>query len=223
MIDVSDRLRAIRTYLGETQKTMSTRFGLGEATWQSYELGGRLPKPEVMRRLSALGFDANWILTGQGGMLREKRHRAAEVSQATAPFDENLLERVIQGLEESMAKFDLELSPEKKGHAMVVLYKYFADSAAGDLKPTSQRVMAAAQNLPRIDRLTCVREVIESLKAKKLLELFLQQRFGRSRLDDLGDEELRETAIWALSLQDTLPAEETRSPPAAALQERNRS
>ncbi len=219
MIDVSDRLRAIRTHLGETQKTMSTRFGLGEATWQSYELGGRLPKPEVMRQLATLGFDANWILTGHGAMLRRDNRGAPKSRDAAAPFDESLLEQVIRGLEESMTKFSLELSPEKKGHAMVVLYKYFAANAAGDPKPTSARVTAAAQNLPRIDRLTCVREVIESLRAKKLLELYLRQRFGKSHLDDLGDDQLRETAVWALSLQDTLPAEAAPASAARATQD----
>ena len=223
MIDVRERLRAIRTHLGETQKSMSTRFGLGEATWQSYELGGRLPKPEALSKLVALGFDANWILTGQGSMLRQGRAQAAGAETAATWLDEGLLGRVIQGLEESMAKFTLELSPEKKAHALVTLYRHFAADLTVGRELTPERISAVVRNLPRIDRLTCVRQVIESLGAKKLLERYLQHRFGKSRLDRLSDDELRETAIWALSLQDTLPAQEASSPTVVALQDRGRS
>ena len=65
-----------------------------------------------------------------------------------------------------------------------------------------------------------MRQVIESFRAKKRVKLLLQQRFGKAHLEDLSDHELRETAIWALSLQDTLPGE--GAPSAAVMPARDR-
>lgn len=63
---IGERLRGVRNDLGETQKSMSKRLGLGESTWQGYELRDKAPSGEVLEALIAEGFDANWILTGQG-------------------------------------------------------------------------------------------------------------------------------------------------------------
>lgn len=65
---VGERLRRVRKHLGETQKSMSRRFGLGESTWQTYELQDQLPKGEILASLVELGFDGSWLLTGQGRM-----------------------------------------------------------------------------------------------------------------------------------------------------------
>lgn len=68
MMALSTRLRAIREALGDTQKIMSKRLGLGENTWQSYERGMSHPDASVLEKLASFGFDGHWILTGKGHM-----------------------------------------------------------------------------------------------------------------------------------------------------------
>lgn len=75
---VPERLRAVRAALGETQKSMSARFGLGEGTWQALEIQERLPKGEVLTSLVGLGFSAHWLLTGEGPMWRALPPRCPE-------------------------------------------------------------------------------------------------------------------------------------------------
>ncbi|NYZ12851.1 hypothetical protein HL658_09830 [Azospirillum sp. RWY-5-1] len=67
---VGERLEAVRKALGETQKSMSTRYGLGESTWQTLERDGRLPKTETLTRLAADGVSIDWLVTGDGPMMR---------------------------------------------------------------------------------------------------------------------------------------------------------
>jgi transcriptional regulator with XRE-family HTH domain len=63
-------LRRIRKALGKSQKEMSAHLGLGEITWQNYELGVSSPKAETLRVLEQYGFSSNWILSGVGDMMR---------------------------------------------------------------------------------------------------------------------------------------------------------
>ena len=79
---VGERLEAVRKALGETQKSMSTRYGLGESTWQTLERDGRLPKTETLTRLAADGVSIDWLVTGDGPMMRGQ---AAAGPTDTAP------------------------------------------------------------------------------------------------------------------------------------------
>ncbi|MEQ8396456.1 S24 family peptidase [Thalassobaculum sp.] len=65
-----DRLRIVRERLGESQRSMSTRLGLGVNTWSAYERGESMPKSEVLVQLTSLGFSIDWLLIGDGPMMR---------------------------------------------------------------------------------------------------------------------------------------------------------
>ena len=67
---MSDRLKRVRKAVGVSQKEMDPLFGLGKRSWQRYESGKNAPGSKVIAELVRKGFDANWILTGQGGMRR---------------------------------------------------------------------------------------------------------------------------------------------------------
>ncbi|VAW96559.1 hypothetical protein MNBD_GAMMA20-2017 [hydrothermal vent metagenome] len=75
---LSDRLKSVRKAIGVTQKEMDPLFGLGKRSWQRYESGKNAPGSKVIAELALKGFDANWILTGQGEM---RRPSAAEYPQ----------------------------------------------------------------------------------------------------------------------------------------------
>ncbi|MBF0415630.1 MAG: helix-turn-helix transcriptional regulator [Magnetococcales bacterium] len=67
---MKNRLFQVRKHLGETQQGIANRLELGASTWQVYEQGKSEPGSDLLRKLAKLGFDVNWILTGEGSMLR---------------------------------------------------------------------------------------------------------------------------------------------------------
>ncbi|MDE1146102.1 MAG: hypothetical protein PW843_05680 [Azospirillaceae bacterium] len=89
MTGLKDRLRRVREYLGETQKSMSARFALGVNTWQGYERLGKLPKGETLARLLELDISVDWLLTGQGDM---------RLGGMRATVDATLLGQIIDGV-----------------------------------------------------------------------------------------------------------------------------
>jgi len=62
---LSQRLKTVRLNLDKTQREMSSLLGIGKNSWQNYESGRQQPGSGVVRALTQLGFDANWILTGR--------------------------------------------------------------------------------------------------------------------------------------------------------------
>lgn len=63
------RLKEIRSHLGKSQNEMDPFLGLGKGSWQRYESVGQKPGSQVLEALVSKGFNANWILTKEGGML----------------------------------------------------------------------------------------------------------------------------------------------------------
>lgn len=112
MTDLGERLRQIRNDVGMDQKTMSRRFGLGDATWQRLELEGRAPKGEVLEQLARDGIDVNWLLTGEGEM-----HRAGPPA-----LNQRLLAESMAIVDEWLAKHRRTMSPEKRANVTTMIY-----------------------------------------------------------------------------------------------------
>lgn len=67
-MEISDRFKMIRQNLGLSQPEMSDKVGLSRNAWQTYELGKSTPGTTVYQALIRMGFSANWIMNGVGGM-----------------------------------------------------------------------------------------------------------------------------------------------------------
>nr|VFJ62528.1 MAG: transcriptional regulator [Candidatus Kentron sp. DK] len=79
---IGQRLLKIRG--DASQQAFARRIGVNKNTVGGYEREERKPDAEVLRRLIELGFNANWIVTGQGPM------RFQEPGDArTKPFEED--------------------------------------------------------------------------------------------------------------------------------------
>ena len=70
MTTLADRLKAARESLDKGQKDTADQLGISFRSWQDYELGKSVPGGKVFESLSRLGFNANWLLTGEGPMRR---------------------------------------------------------------------------------------------------------------------------------------------------------
>jgi transcriptional regulator with XRE-family HTH domain len=112
---MKDRIRKIREYFGHTQLVMAKKIGCSKGALQTYEEGKSIPGGKVVAAITALGEDANWLLTGEGDMLRN----AAPDKECTDP-------RCVQHLHAEghiLAKaplFDTELL----GHIYAELHAY---------------------------------------------------------------------------------------------------
>jgi phage repressor protein C with HTH and peptisase S24 domain len=48
------------------QSEIATALQIAQATWSRYEKGERTPDAEALQKLSEMGWNVNWILTGKG-------------------------------------------------------------------------------------------------------------------------------------------------------------
>lgn len=69
-MSLADRLKIARESLGKGQKEMAGLCNASYRMWQAYESGENQPKAEVIESLVKLGFNANWLLAGEGEMKR---------------------------------------------------------------------------------------------------------------------------------------------------------
>ena len=69
---LANRLKNAREILGKTQKEMALIINVSLTAWQNYESGKQFPGGKVFEEFAKLGFDVNWLLTGDGPMRREE-------------------------------------------------------------------------------------------------------------------------------------------------------
>lgn len=63
-----ERLKMLRNAVGLSQQKLANQLGISKTAWQGYELGKNELGSGVIKELVNLGFNANWILTGEGEM-----------------------------------------------------------------------------------------------------------------------------------------------------------
>lgn len=141
-MSLADRLKQVRDKLGYTQKEIAEAINTNPQTWRVYESGKSVPGGNVFEALARLGFDVNWILTGEGEM-RKKSEINSSV-QTTIPVDkdgEKLIEdsqlaklieeeterfrKIVAVIEESASKYDVDLIREKKLLLTMTLFNIF--------------------------------------------------------------------------------------------------
>lgn len=71
MSDLPERLREIRKYFGNpSARKLSQDIGVAMNAWGTWEAGNILPSATALAALSKKGIDINWLLLGEGQMLR---------------------------------------------------------------------------------------------------------------------------------------------------------
>lgn len=82
-----DRLKKVRAEVGLSQRKMATAIGIATRTWQVYEEGGSVPGGNVIEALAKMGFNANWLLLGDGPIRRGEVTPAAASAQAAPDLE----------------------------------------------------------------------------------------------------------------------------------------
>lgn len=127
------RLKIIRTNLGKSQKAMAEELGKTTRSWQVYEEGKSVPGGEVFEALVKLGFDANWILTGEGEMKRgegasegQNQVQQIVVHEPTAESleqDFKLIKNLVEAYEFVLKDRQVRQDGQYKALAIAFIYK----------------------------------------------------------------------------------------------------
>jgi phage repressor protein C with HTH and peptisase S24 domain len=67
-MSLAERLKTARESMGIGQKEMAAQCHASYRTWQGYEAGETPPTAKTIEALVRLGFNANWLMTGDGDM-----------------------------------------------------------------------------------------------------------------------------------------------------------
>lgn len=102
-VAIGGRMRAWRRSMRWSQQELADRMSVNKATLRRYELGLNSPNTTHLALLYHHGVNMNWLLTGEGSMLRE--------APVSLPSD-NPVEKRINKLAEAMRVLR-ERSPEK--------------------------------------------------------------------------------------------------------------
>jgi len=65
---LAERIKIVRESLGMSQTAIAKAADSSLPSWQGYEAGKNVPGGKVLEALAHLGFNVNWILTGEGQM-----------------------------------------------------------------------------------------------------------------------------------------------------------
>lgn len=72
---LAENLKIAREFLGKSQKEMAKAVGASLTAWQNYESGSQVPGGKVFEALARMGFNINWLLTGEGEMKQGEEAR----------------------------------------------------------------------------------------------------------------------------------------------------
>jgi transcriptional regulator with XRE-family HTH domain len=89
VMKINDRLRSARETTGKSQKEFAGMLGVSFRALQDYEAGITYPGGKVIEAYARQGFDANWLLIGEGEIYRDG-HKMIE---STMPPSDNQNER----------------------------------------------------------------------------------------------------------------------------------
>lgn len=101
MATLHERMKFARLELGKTQKHVAELAGINLRTYINYEQGERETPVSVVVVYSSLGVNPNWLLTGEGEMMRGKGEAESVAAEAVEALSEDrMLEKIVLMLAE---------------------------------------------------------------------------------------------------------------------------
>jgi transcriptional regulator with XRE-family HTH domain len=164
-MNLSKRLKDIRKSLGKSQEEMAALLEISYPSWQGYELGKSVPGSAVITELIKLGFNSNWILTGEGAMKDDDHER----------FNITFLTLIIECLDDYETAHNKKLTALDKAeiinYTYELCYEDFGNEKAKELiKDTIKSVE---------DFFTFIDRLIETKKGQnKAIKMFTKE-FGK--------------------------------------------
>lgn len=132
---IGERLATLRHRVRLSQVDFADRLGISPRAYQNYERGEREVPAVVLKLLFAVfGVDPLWVLTGPGDDPRG----------TDAPAYPDLIEAIVVAVESRLQRARRQLTPEKKGRLIKLLYQHFRDKPAFDPADVAEFLALAA-------------------------------------------------------------------------------
>jgi transcriptional regulator with XRE-family HTH domain len=117
-----------------SQKTFAAQSGVSPRSYQGYEDGRSVPGGDAIAAFVKMGVNANWLLTGEGEMLRTNA-RQTEVSMGIP-----LHAQALEALQTWQIEHDVKIPADKIARAVVLLAELAGEDEA-QLKPLADKVL----------------------------------------------------------------------------------
>jgi len=132
---LSERLKIARESIGKNQKEMAQLCGASYRSWQGYEAGETPPKAENIEALVKLGFNANWLLTGEGEMRRNGAGApqepggspSAALAPPGGPEERELKFILLRDVIETYETMRPGRDTERKSREITIIYRHFLE------------------------------------------------------------------------------------------------
>ncbi|WP_210163764.1 helix-turn-helix domain-containing protein [Azorhizobium doebereinerae] len=124
-------------------REMSVRLGLGPNTWRQLEDGRNLPSSETLQKLLDLGFNANWVLSGQGPIrLDGADERSSNANPAQPPLNARVLAQALALVEEWLTANKRMMRADKKAAVVAQIYEFALEDASLGKEPIDSHRVA---------------------------------------------------------------------------------
>jgi transcriptional regulator with XRE-family HTH domain len=159
-MSLAERLKQVRESLGYTQKEMAKAVSVILQTWQVYEAGKSVPGGNVLESLARLGFNVNWILTGEGEMKRGDSNQILSLDEdLLASIIISVIDFAVKNLDEDLALASATsiiqlynfLSKSKKPYTpetikeYIILFSKIAEISNGDSDVINEIIKGALE------------------------------------------------------------------------------
>jgi transcriptional regulator with XRE-family HTH domain len=131
---IGDRLKAARETTRKSQKEFAAMINASYRALQDYEAGISVPGGKVLEAYVRLGFDANWLLIGEGeickdaGKMSDPLKRSVSKEEEASVFDESKLIRdIVEQYEDHLRNTGRDEDSATKGRNIALIFRYFRD------------------------------------------------------------------------------------------------
>lgn len=131
-MSIGERLKEWRATNSLTQKDACSIFDVSYGVYQKYEYGSSIPGGDAIKAFAGHGFNANWLLTGEGEMLlvdmQTPQHQDAQATVPLALDRENIV-LAIETVEEGLQITGRVMKPNKKAELIMAVYDLLSEQS----------------------------------------------------------------------------------------------
>lgn len=119
---IQGRLRLARHAAGLSMREAAERTGVPARTISNYELGEHKPSIDyIVTICTCFGINANWLLTGEGPMLKDQRAGLGQVNTVH-------LETILQAIIDYTTEAGRKLTAEQIAKLAALFYRHFNEA-----------------------------------------------------------------------------------------------
>lgn len=144
-IGVGDKIRTFLESAGMQQQNVADRLGISQSAVSAYYRGKPFGKNAAQKWSKAFGFRVNWLLTGEGSMLKEDQ---PEIPAEEKPTSKSLLieylERRVAELEGKVERLTEEKTDLLQQNAVLKYENMMLAPRKGDAEDAASSLSAGA-------------------------------------------------------------------------------